>query len=75
MLRNIREAIQEGTPEWIAGQNELVAGLQSHGADVQEPPATEDNIHFKKERRKKKKRKEGRLSVEESLAIELHCPS
>jgi hypothetical protein len=61
MLRNIREAIQEGTPEWIAGQNELVAGLQSHGADVQEPPATEDNIHFKKER-KEEEEEEGRTS-------------
>src|SRR5271170_2091387 len=68
VLRNIREVIQEGIPEWIAGQNELVAGFRSRGPEAQESRTTEDNIHFKKEWRKKK-RKEGRLCIEGSLAI------
>lgn len=65
VLRNIVKVIQEGIPEWIAGRNELAAGLRSCGPEAQKSRATEDNIRFKKEwRKKKKKRKEGRLCVE-----------
>src|ERR1700722_1192659 len=60
VLRDIREVIQEGIPEWIAGQNELVAGRRSRGPEAQESRATEDNIRFKKEWRKKEKRKKGK---------------
>ena len=52
----------------VVRQNEPVAGFRSLGPEVQESLAMEKTIHPKKES------KEGRLCVEESLAIELYCP-